>query len=93
MTGRFAQKQKTLVFHFTKLQMEIYLHTFLEHIQLTYFVPLVSFYNIYFFKVNNINTRKRCEICSKLTMKTPERRNFEHISHLSLVFLLLTLNR
>ena len=52
------------------------------------------------FKVNNRNTRTRCEICSKLTIKTPERRhlhrsgvfivNFEHISHLVLVFLLLT---
>ena len=29
--------------------------------------------NIYFFKVNNRNTRKRCEICSKLIIKTPER--------------------
>ena len=57
----------------------------------------------YMFKVNNRNTRTRCEICSKLTIKTPERRqwrrsgvfivNFEHISHLVLVFLLLTLNR
>ena len=54
-------------------------------------------------KVNNRSTRTRCEICSKLTIKTPERRywrrfgvsifNFEHISHLVLVFLLLTLNR
>ena len=26
------------------------------------------------FKVNNRNTRTRCEICSKLTIKTPERR-------------------
>ena len=26
--------------------------------------------NIYLFKVNNRNTRKRCEICSKLTGKT-----------------------
>ena len=25
-------------------------------------------------KVNNRNTRTRCEICSKLTIKTPERR-------------------
>ena len=24
-------------------------------------------------KVNNINTKKRCEICSKVTIKTPER--------------------
>ena len=29
--------------------------------------------NIYLFKVNNRNTRTRCEICSKLTIKTPER--------------------
>ena len=30
--------------------------------------------NIYLHKVNNKNTRKGCEICSKLIMKTPERR-------------------
>ena len=58
--------------------------------------------SIYLLKVNNRNTRTSCEICSKLTIKTPERRylrhsgefifNFEHISHLVLVFLLLTLN-
>ena len=29
---------------------------------------------IYLLKVNNRNTRKRCEICPKLTIKTPERR-------------------
>ena len=55
----------------------------------------------YLLKVNNRNTRTRCEICSKLTIKTPERRqwhrfgvfidNFEHIAHPALVFLLLTL--
>ena len=57
----------------------------------------------YLFKVNNRNTRTRCEICSKLTIKTAEQRqwrrfgvfivNSEHISHFVLVFLLLTLNR
>ena len=30
---------------------------------------------IYLFKVNNINTRARYEICLKLTIKTPERRH------------------
>ena len=30
--------------------------------------------NIYLFQVNNKNTRKRCEICSTLTTKTPEQR-------------------
>ena len=29
----------------------------------------------YMFKVNNRNTRTRCETCSKLTIKTPERRH------------------
>ena len=58
--------------------------------------------DIYLLKVNNRNTRTRCEICSKLTKKTLERRhwrrssifsvNFEHISRLVLVFLLLTLS-
>ena len=56
----------------------------------------------YMFKVNNRNVRTRCEICSKLTIKIPERRqwhrsgtftvNFEHILQIILVFLLLTLN-
>ena len=32
--------------------------------------------NIYLFKVNNKNTRKRCEIYSKLTIKTPEWRHW-----------------
>ena len=52
--------------------------------------------NIYFFKVNNRNTRKRCEIFSSLTIQTLERRhwrrwgvfivNFEHMSHLFLQY-------
>ena len=31
--------------------------------------------DIYLFKVNNKNTRTKCEICSKLRMKTSERRH------------------
>ena len=31
--------------------------------------------NNYLFKVNNKNTRRKCEICSKLKIKTPERRH------------------
>ena len=54
------------------------------------------------FKVNSRNTSTRCEVCSRLTINTPERRkwrrsgvfigNFKHISHLVLLFLLLTLS-
>ena len=35
--------------------------------------------NICLFQVNNRNTRKRCEICSKLTIKTLERRHCYYI--------------
>ena len=54
-------------------------------------------------KFKKRNTRTRCEVCSELTIKTPERYqcrrssvfvvNLEHISHLVLVFLLLNLSR
>ena len=50
----------------------------------------------YLFKVNNRNSKKRYEICSKLAIKTPERCqwryfgfsivNLEHISHFFLIF-------
>ena len=55
----------------------------------------------YMSKVKSRNTRIMCKICLKLTIKTPEWRqkkpgllivNFEHISHLVLVFLLLSLS-
>ena len=54
----------------------------------------------YLSKVNNRNAIKSGEICSKLTIKTTERRrrrssvfivNFEYISHIFLLFLLLIL--
>ena len=47
-------------------------------------------------KVNNRNTRKRCEICSKLIIKTPGVDVFiasvDEISDLFLVFILQTLH-
>ena len=36
------------------------------------------------FKVNSRNTRRRCEICSKLTVKTPEQR-YWHLFSVSIV--------
>ena len=53
----------------------------------------------YMFKVNKRNTRTRCEICQKLTVKIKVKVfgvflvNSEHISQLVLVFLLLTWSR
>ena len=88
----------------TQIQAKILSHSGecdLEESQL-FALPLIPT-GIYLCKVNNRNTRTRCEICSKLTIKIPERRqwrrsgifivNFEHIPHLVLVFLLLTLSR
>ena len=56
---------------------------------------------IYLFKVNNRNNRTMCEICSKLTIETPEQHhwrrsgvfivNLEQISHFVLLFPLLNL--
>ena len=37
----------------------------------------------YMFKVDNINTRKSCEICSGLTIKTPEDLHFLQLPHIS----------
>ena len=47
--------------------------------------------NIYLLKVNDRDTRKKCEICSKLTIKTVEQRQTTSVD-VVLVFLLLTLN-
>ena len=53
------------------------------------------------FNANSRNTETRCEICSSLTIKTPEQHgrrsgvfifNFEHVSYIIMVFLFLTLN-
>ena len=56
--------------------------------------------NIYLLKVNNKNTKKRCEKYSNLTIKAPEKTHWccssvfiANIFHFFLVFLLLTLNK
>ena len=36
---------------------------------------IVKLFDIYLLKVSNRNTKTRCEMCSKLTIKTPELRN------------------
>ena len=63
-------------------------------------IPIIYLAGIYLLKVNNRNTKTNCEICSKLTIKTLERRywrrsgvfivNIEHISHLVLVASVVT---
>ena len=56
---------KLLQTEYVTLQMLIFLGT--------RYLPISA--NIYLFKFNNTNTRKRCEICSKLTIITPEQRH------------------
>ena len=58
-------------------------------------------WHLHVHKVNNRNSRTRCEVCLKLTIKTPKRHhwrlsgvlivNFKHISHPVLLFPWLTL--
>ena len=47
--------------------MEDYMHA-----DLTILLYQTNPLDIYLLKVNNRNTKARCEICSKLTIKTPE---------------------
>ena len=77
-----------------KIEHFLYLNTF-KRIQRFFWVEW-DINRSFLLKVNNRNSRKRCEICSKLTKKKLERLqwcsgvfivNFEHISHLVLVFL------
>ena len=84
------------------LYLDIFRAIKVSNILLMWFNNLMIPAGNYMFKVNNRNTRTRCEICSKLTIMSPERRygrrygvfivNFEHISHLVLVFLMLNLS-
>ena len=87
-----------------KLQLNLQLNSYTQFQKEFILISGICHYpaGIYLLKVNNRNSRTRCEICSKLTIKTPKQRqwcrsgvfvvNFEHISHLVLVFLLLALN-
>ena len=59
--------------------------------------------NIYLLKANCRNAQKRCEMCLKLTIKTPERLlwhrycvfivNFEHILHFDLVVFIVVVEQ
>ena len=93
---------KSCVFTFNLKYIQLVKIMFLS---LTLNISLGSGYlpGIYMFKANNRSTRTRRDKCSKVIIKTPERpkwrrsgvctANFEHISHLVLVFLLLPLSR
>ena len=57
---------------FNKLFCNIAISLIENHTELAYLLMEHVPANISLVKVNNKNTRKRCEICSKLTIKTPE---------------------
>ena len=72
--------------------------TKLSVFKLTLWLAFSLEHKFYLFKVNNRNSTRRCEISSKLTIKTPERYQwrvvlFEYISYLFQEFWLLTSNR
>ena len=97
---------KTKIFCFQKSPRITWkIEVLVSHVNLSIFelenAPVTA--NNYLLKAISRSIRKRCEIYSKLTIKTPERRhwrrsgvfivNFEYISNLFLVFLLINLNR
>ena len=85
--------------YFCKTVHLTYLTEFSIRLPLRIALPSPQLHN----QFNNRNTRKRTKICSKVTIKAPERCQwpcygvfivkFEYISHLVLMFLLLTLSR
>ena len=88
----FGSQSFFMSYHFARIF--VHLLTILAVFKLIEWDPAKT----YLFKVNK-NDRKRCELYSNLTINTIERRsgyfavNFEHISHIFLVLLLLTMNR
>ena len=60
-----------LLFSASFLFLKFWFYNKTNNIKLRLFVPPA---NNYLLKVNKRNTRKRCEICSRLTIKTPGRR-------------------
>ena len=68
-------------------QFPIHLHAFKYFSTIFSENPYIDPANIYLVKVNNRNTTERCEMCSKITIKTLDRFN-----DVVLVSLLLTVN-
>ena len=75
-----------------KLLLNVFFNAHFNYCPLIWIV--LSHFNNSLFKVNNRNTRTRCEICSKLTIKIPKRCqiDFVLVSLFVLVFLFLTLD-
>ena len=88
----FGSQSFFMSYHFTRIF--VHLLTIVAAFKLIEWDPA----NTYLLKVNK-NDRRRCELNSNLTINTIERQssdfvdNFEHISHIFLVLLLLTMNR
>ena len=83
---------------------ELYHQSYIKRYMFFVTVVLTTQPRFYLFKVNNRNTkntRATCEICLKLAVRTPERRqwhrtgvflvNFQQVSHIDLVFPSVTL--
>ena len=103
----YSTMSKTIIYHENPRKTTLIVQVLVQTGWKTSCAMIIKFVlaaGIYLLKVNNRNTRTTCQICSKLTIKTPNDAtgewpgsgvfivNFEHISYLALVFLLLTLN-
>ena len=88
--GSHSFERKAKIIHLFNLLITLWILLYRAQFSNTYYPD-----NNYLLKSNNRNTRKRCEICSNLTINIPERRQwgrsgvfivkFGHISHLFLI--------
>ena len=102
----YQQNQNDVTFlyflHYNRPNFGLALIFIAKLLLLTSLKYLYTSAGIYLLRVNNRITRTSCKMCSKVIIKTPERRklhrsgvfivSFLHISHLVLVYLLLTLS-
>ena len=83
--GKIRTRKNSVFGHFSRsvtVHFHLYLNLNLEENYWRFFVMIFAVYlaKISLLKVNNRKTRKRCEICSKLTIKAPKRRNWRRSS-------------
>ena len=69
ISRKFSYWENLLLFRMMLNKASVHFYTLENNIYTSKNSPT----NIHLLIVNNSNTKKRCEICSKLTIKTPER--------------------
>ena len=83
--GKIRTRKNSIFWHFSRsvtVHFHLCLNVNLEKNNWWFFVIIFAVYlaKVSLLKLNNRKTRKRCEICTKLTIKTPKRRHWRRSS-------------